>query len=133
MSNDKTASQQIDDIIKSTRDWRSKTLSEMRASINENDSGMVEEVKWKKPSKPSGVPVWSRYGIICIAETLKNAVRLTFPKGALIKDPDKLFNTRLDSNTVRAIDFFEGGKINRGALKEIILEALAINASKKSK
>jgi hypothetical protein len=91
---------------------------------------VVEEVKWKKPSKPSGVPVWSHAGILCVADTLKNAVRLTFPKGAQIKDPKKLFNTRLDSKTVRAIDFHEGDPVDEAALQALILEAVRLNTRK---
>ena len=83
--------------------------------INSAAPTIVEEVKWKKPSKPSGVPVWSHDGILCVADTLKNAVRLTFPKGAQLKDPQKLFNKRLDSNSVRAIDFYEGDAIDEDA------------------
>ena len=105
MSADKTISQQIDAIIKEPGDWRSETLSHVRALIKQADPAVVEEVKWKKPSKPMGVPVWSHDGNLCIADTLKNAVRLTFPNGAQLKDPQNLFNTRLDSKTVRAIDF----------------------------
>ena len=127
---DRSASQQIDDIIKKSGDWRGEKLSQLRAVIKEADSAVVEEVKWKKPSKPEGVPVWSHDGILCIADTLKNAVRLTFPKGAQMKDPKKLFNTRLDSNTVRAIDFHEGHTVDEAALKMLILEAVGLNTSK---
>jgi len=127
---EKSPSQQIDAIIKEPGDWRGKKLSELRALIKKADPAVVEEVKWKKPSKPSGVPVWSHDGIICVADTLKNAVRLTFPKGAQVKDPKKLFNTRLDSNTVRAIDFFEGEKVDEAALRALILEAVRLNISK---
>ena len=127
---EKSPSQQIDAIIKEPGDWRGKKLSQLRALIKKADPAVVEEVKWKKPSKPSGVPVWSHDGIICVADTLKNAVRLTFPKGAQVKDPKKLFNTRLDSNTVRAIDFFEGEKVDETALKALILEAVMLNISK---
>jgi hypothetical protein len=128
---EKSPSQQIDAIIKEPGDWRGRKLSQLRALIRRADPAVIEEVKWKKPSKPSGVPVWSHDGIICVADTLKNAVRLTFPKGALIKDPKKLFNTRLDSNTVRAIDFHEGENVDEAALKATILEAERLNASKK--
>ena len=103
-----SASQQIDAIIEGTSGWRGEKLSQLRAVIANADPDIVEEVKWKKPSRPEGVPVWSRGGNICVADTLKNAVRLTFPKGAQMKDPKKLFNTRLNSKTVRAIDYFEG-------------------------
>jgi len=123
-------SQQIDAILKEPGDWRGKKLSQLRTLIRKADPAVVEEVKWKKPSRPSGVPVWSHGGILCIGEMLKNAVRLTFPKGAQIKDPKKLFNTRLDSNTVRAIDFHEGDMVNDAALRALILEAVKLNALK---
>src|SRR5215469_13788334 len=126
----KSASQQIDAIIQESGDWRGKKLAQLRAFIKQADPDVVEEVKWKKPSKPEGVPVWSHDGILCIADTLKNAVRLTFPKGAQIKDPKKLFNTRLDSNTVRAIDFYEGDTVDKAALEALILEAVGLNARK---
>jgi hypothetical protein len=129
---EKSASQQIDAIIKKSNDWRGKRLAQLRILIKKSDAGIIEEVKWKKPSNLMGVPVWSRNGIICIGETLKNAVRLTFPKGAQIKDPKKLFNTRLASKTVRAIDFFEGDAVNEAALKALILEAAKQNTSKLS-
>ena len=130
MSEDKTISQQIDAIIAEPGDWRSETLSQLRALIKQADPAVVEEVKWKKPSKPSGVPVWSHDGILCVADTLKSAVRLTFPKGAQMKDPKKLFNTRLDSNTVRAIDFHKDDTVAEAALKALILEAVGVNTSK---
>ncbi len=129
--NDKSPSQQIDTIIKLADDWRGRTLSQLRALIKEADPGVVEEVKWKKPSKPMGVPVWSHDGIVCIGETLKNAVRLTFPKGASIKDPKKLFNTRLDSKTVRAIDVRENDPLNEAALKTLFLGAVRANRQRK--
>jgi hypothetical protein len=127
---EKSASEQIDDIIHKTSDWRGKKLSLLRSLINQADPDLVEEVKWKKPSKPEGVPVWSHDGILCVADTLKSAVRLTFPKGAQIKDPKKLFNTRLDSKTVRAIDFFENDTVDESALKALILEAVRVNSQK---
>src|SRR5215471_7788031 len=128
--NEQSASQQIDAIIAMQSDWRGKTLAQLRALIKKADPAVVEEVKWKKPSRPMGVPVWFHDGNICIADTLKNAVRLTFPKGAQIKDPKKLFNTRLDSNTVRAIDFYEGDTVDEAALEALILEAVGLNARK---
>lgn len=127
---DSSRSQQIDAIIKKYPDWRRKTLSQLRDLVKKADPSFVEEVKWKKPSNPSGVPVWSHDGIVCIGEALKNAVRLTFPKGALVKDPRKLFNTRLESNSVRAIDFHESDTIDEVALKKLILEAVRLNTSK---
>jgi hypothetical protein len=126
---DKSISQQIDDIIKKPGDWRGEKLAQLRAFIKEADPGVVEEVKWKKPSKPEGVPVWSHDGILCVADTLKNAVRLTFPKGAQMKDPKKVFNTRLDSNSVRAVDFHEGDTVDEDALRGLILEAVGLNTS----
>src|SRR2546429_2954609 len=116
---DASASQQIDDIVRRMAGWRGERLSQLRALIRGADPGVIEEVKWKKPSRPEGVPVWSHDGIVCIGEALKNAVRLTFPKGAQLKDPKGLFNTRLDSKTVRAIDFHEGDAINASALKAL--------------
>jgi hypothetical protein len=127
----KSPSQEIDAIIKNHNDWRGNTLSQLRALIRKADPALVEEVKWKKPSNPMGVPVWSHDGIICIGEALKNAVRLTFPKGAQMKDPEKLFNTRLESNTVRAIDIHENDSINEAALKNLIREAVSLNKTKK--
>ena len=126
---DKSAAQQINAIIKKYDDWRSEMLSPLRALIKQADPAFVEDVKWKKPSRPEGVPVWSHDGILCFSDTLKNAVRLTFPKGAQMKDPHKLLNTRLDSKTVRAIDFHEGDTINEAALKALILEAVGLNKS----
>ena len=124
---EKSPSEQIDAIIRESGDWRGKKLSQLRAIIKQADPGVVEEVKWKKPSRPEGVPVWSHDGILCIADTLKNAVRLTFPKGTQIKDPKKLFNSRLDSNTVRAIDFHEDDIVDEAALEGLILEAVGLN------
>src|SRR5919197_6001476 len=125
-SKEPSASRQIDAIINESGDWHGEQLSQLRRVIKKADPAVVEEVKWKKPSKPEGVPVWSHDGILCIGETLKNAVRLTFPKGAQMKDPKKLFNTRLDSNTVRAIDFHEGDALNEAALKVLILDAVRL-------
>jgi hypothetical protein len=127
---EKSPSQQIDAIIQEQSDWRGKKLSQLRALIKQADPAVVEEVKWKKPSRPQGVPVWSHGGNICVADILKNAVRLTFPKGAQMKDPKNLFNTRLDSKTVRAIDFQEEDTVNEDALIALILEAAALNTPK---
>ena len=124
---DLSASQQIDAKIRELGDWRGRRLSELRDLIKRADAGIVEEVKWKKPSNPSGVPVWSHDGIVCIGEPLKNAVRLTFPKGASTKDPKRLFNARLDSNSVRAIDTREGDKVDEAALTALIQEAVRLN------
>jgi hypothetical protein len=130
---DVPAAQQIDSILKELGDFRGDRLSQLRALIKNADRDIVEEVKWKKPSNPAGVPVWSHDGIVCIGEALKNAVRLTFPKGAVLDDPKKLFNARLDSNSVRAIDFREGDKVDEDAVKALIQEAGLLNASKTGK
>ena len=130
---DKSIPQQIEAIIKGPGDWRGRKLAQLRALIKKSDPAVVEEVKWKMPSKPMGVPVWSHDGIVCIADILKNAVRLTFPKGALIKDTKKLFNTRLDSKTVRAIDFYEDSDVDEAAIKVIVLEAVNLNTLKSHK
>jgi hypothetical protein len=121
------ASQEIDAIIKKPGDWRGETLSELRGVVLRAAPELVEEVKWKKPSRPEGVPVWSLDGIVCIGEMLKNAVRLTFPKGARMKDPEKLFNARMDSGSVRAIDFRDGEKLPEAALSALIAEAAGLN------
>jgi hypothetical protein len=126
-SKTESPSKQINSMIKKTDGWRGVTLSRLRAPILSADPALVEEVKWKKPSNPMGVPVWSHDGIVCFGNILKNAVRLTFPKGAQLKDPRKIFNTRLDSNTVRAIDVHEGERINEVALKDVIRQAVAVN------
>jgi hypothetical protein len=130
---DSSASKEIDAIIDKSDDWRGEKLGRLRAIILTADRAIVEEVKWKKPSRPEGVPVWSHGGIICTGEMLKNAVRLTFPKGAEMKDPTGLFNTRLDSKTVRAVDTGESGSVDKGALTALVREAIRLNASKVSR
>ena len=110
-------------------DWRDGVLSHLRDLIRDSDPDVIEEVKWRKPSNPEGVPVWSDHGMVCVGNILKNAVRLTFPSGAEIKDPKKLFNTRLESKTVRAIDFREVDTIDEPALKALIREAVRLNRS----
>ncbi len=129
-SEDPSPSDQIDAIIRNAAGWKGNLLSELRDVIRHVDPQIVEEIKWKKPSRPEGVPVWSLNGIICVADILKNAVRLTFPKGAGILDVKKLFNARTDSRTVRAIDFHEGEAVDREALKRITVNAVRINESK---
>lgn len=124
------ASEEIDAIIKKLPGWRGETLARLRASIKRASPSVVEEVKWKKPSNPAGVPVWSRDGIICIGEALKNSVRLTFPKGALIADPKKLFNARLDSKTVRATDVREGEALDGAAFAQLIRDAVRLNTAR---
>jgi hypothetical protein len=127
---DEPPSKQIDAIIAKSGDWRGEMLARLRAIVLDADSGIVEAVKWKKPSKPEGVTVWELGGILCVGETLKNAVRLTFPKGALVKDLKQIFNTRLDSKSVRAVDFHEGEAVDEPALQTLIREAVELNTSK---
>src|SRR6201995_4354173 len=121
------AAQEIDAIIANASDWRGEMLSRLRGIVLAAGPAVVEEVKWKKPSRPEGVAVWSLDGIVCIGEMLKNAVRLTFPKGAKLKDPKQLFNARIDSNSVRAIDFREGETLPEAALRALIREAVGLN------
>jgi len=117
----------IDELI-AAGDWRGKTLARVRALIHEADSEMVEEQKWAKATNPGGVPVFSHNGIVCTLETYKNAVKLTFPKGASVKDPAGLFNSSLDGNARRAIDIHEADKINEKALRDLIRAASGLNA-----
>ncbi len=126
----RTVSRQIDAIIKGSGDWRGKTLSQLRALVKEADPDIVEEVKWKKPSNPMGVPVWSHDGIVCTGGILKHAARLTFPKGALLRESRGLFNACLEGNAMRAIDFHEGDVMDKNALKAMVLEAVRLNKSK---
>jgi len=121
-------SQQIAAKVKELGDWRGKTLSRLRALIKQADPDVVEEWKWVKPSSP-GVPVWSDQGGICTGETYKSAVKLTFFKGASLKDPAGLFNSSLEGNTRRAIDFHEDDKINEKAFVTLIRSAVRLNKS----
>ena len=120
---DESPSRLIDARIKELGDWRGKTLSYVRALIKQADPEVVEEWKWR------GVPVWSHDGIICTGETYKSVVKLTFAKGASLKDPSKLFNSSLEGNTRRAIDFHEGEEIDEDAFKTLIRAAAALNRS----
>jgi hypothetical protein len=122
-----SAAKQIDAIITMHDDWRGDVISRLRAIIKKTDPQVVEEVKWKKPSKPEGVPVWTHAGTVCLCDTLKNAVRLTFPKGAQLTDPTNFFNVRLDSKTVRAIDIYENDQIDEDALAALVIAAVKIN------
>ena len=117
----------IDAKIAALGDWRGEMLARVRALIKEADPEIVEEVKWRKPSSPSGVPVWEHDGIVCTGETYKDKVKLTFARGASLEDPSGLFNSSLDGGTRRAIDFREGDKIDAKALKALIRAALALN------
>lgn len=123
-----SASKEIDLIIESKRDWRGEKLAQIRQAILSTNLDIVETVKWKMPSKPLGSPCWERGGILCVADYLKNAVRLTFPKGALIDDPDGLYNSRLDSKVTRAIDYSEESAIDVAALTAMLTKASELNS-----
>jgi hypothetical protein len=123
-----SASAVIDKGIAELGDWRGETLSRMRKLIKQADPDVVEEVKWVKPTNP-GTPTWEHDGIICTGETYKSVVKLTFAKGASLKDPAKLFNSSLGGNTRRAIDIHEGEKVDASAFKALIRAAVALNSS----
>ena len=127
-----SASALIDEKIKELGDWRGKTLSQIRALIKQADPEVVEELKWRKPSNPAGVPVWYHDGIICTGETYVNHVRLTFAKGASLEDPSGLFNSSLEGNVRRAIDIHQSDKADEAALKDLIRAAVALNLKGKS-
>jgi hypothetical protein len=120
----KSPSQQIDARITELGDWRGEMLGQLRTLIKEADPEVIEEWKWR------GVPVWYHDGMICTGETYKNVVKMTFAKGASLKDPSDLFNSSLDGNTRRAIDFHEGERINKKALKTLVRAAVTLNRSK---
>ena len=122
----------IDEKIKELGDWRGKTLAKVRAILHEADPEIVEEWKWVKPTSP-GTPVFSHGGIVCTGETYKTIVKMTFAKGAALKDPSGLFNSSLDGNVRRAIDIHEGDKVDEAALKDLIRAAVALNVKGKSK
>ncbi len=120
----------IDALISKTSDWRGATLAKLRKIIHDADPEIAEEVKWRRPSNPMGAPVWEHNGIVCVGNILKERVRLTFNAGAMLPDPQKLFNARLDSNKVRAIDYYEGDKLNAIALKALIRSGVEHNLAK---
>ena len=122
----------LDARIRELGDWRGETLAKVRQIIREADPEIIEEWKWAKATSP-GVPVFSHGGIVCTAETYKNAVKMTFAKGASLKDPSRLFNSSLEGNVRRAIDIHEGDTINEGALKDLIRAAVALNLQGNSK
>jgi hypothetical protein len=127
-----SASAFIDEKIKELADWRGKTLAKVRDLIHQADPEIVEEWKWVKPTSP-GTPIFSHGGIVCTGETYKNVVKMTFAKGAALKDPSGLFNSSLDGNVRRAIDIHETDKVDEAALKDLIREAVALNLRLKSK
>jgi hypothetical protein len=120
----------IDAKIASLGDWRGETLARLRALIRQADPQVVEQVKWRKASNPTGVPVWEHDGIICTGETYKDKVKLTFAAGASLEDSSGLFNSSLEGGTRRAIDFHEGDAIDEEALKALIRAAVALNTSR---
>src|SRR5438445_6478906 len=122
----------IDQKIKELGDWRGKTLAKVREIIHKADPEIVEEWKWAKATSP-GTPVWSHGGIVCTGETYKNVVKMTFAKGASLKDPSGLFNSSLEGNVRRAIDIHEGHKIDEAALKDLIRAAVALNLKGRDK
>lgn len=121
------ASQLVDERIRSLGDWRAEVLAAVRRLVHEADPDIVEEVKWARPGNPLGVPVWSRAGIVCTGETYKQAVKVTFARGASLPDPEGLFNSSLDGNTRRAIDIKEGETLDAGAFKKLVRAAIAEN------
>jgi hypothetical protein len=129
---DQSASELISKRIAELGDWRGKTLSRMRTLIKDADPDVVEEWKWVKPTKP-GTPVWSHDGIICTGESYKDIVKLTFAKGASLRDPARLFNSSLDGNVRRAIDIHEGEEPDESAFKALVRQAVVLNSSGKSK
>lgn len=133
MDSSQSPTEEIDQIVEDLGDWRGKTLSQIRDLINEADPQVVEEIKWRKPSNAmQGVPVWSHSGIICTGESYKDKVKLTFARGASLKDPSGLFNSSLGGGTRRAIDFLEGDRIDDRAFKDLIRAAVALNESSTS-
>ncbi len=114
-------------------DWRSQTIDRIRALIRQAAPAATEERKWRKASNPEGVPVWEDAGIICTGETYKDKVKLTFARGAALDDPKDLFNSSLEGNVRRAIDFFQGGAIDEDALKALVREAVALNKAEAPK
>ena len=131
-SQGQSASELISNRIAELGDWRGETLSRMRTLIKKADPDIVEEWKWVKPTTP-GTPVWSHGGIICTGETYKSVVKLTFAKGASLKDPARLFNSSLDGNVRRAIDIQEGEEVDQAAFTALVRQAVALNSSGKSK
>src|SRR5262245_18745809 len=129
---DQSASELISKRIAELSDWRGKTLSRIRMLIKEADPDVVEEWKWVKPTNP-GTPAWSHDGIICTGESYKNVVKLTFAKGASLKDPARLFNSSLDGHLRRAIDIHEREEVDESAFKALVRQAVALNRSGKSK
>ncbi len=130
LQGDQSFPELIDARIEVLGDWRGDMLARLRGLIKEADPEVVETVKWRKPSNPRGVPVWEHNGIICTGETYKGKVKLTFAKGASLEDPSGFFNAGLEGNTRRAIDFYEGDKVDEETFKDLIRAAVALNQSR---
>lgn len=130
MEMEKTGSDAIDEKLETLGDWRGALLARLRRLIREADPGVVEGVKWRKAANPLGVPTWEHDGILCTGESYRDKVKLTFARGASLKDPKRLFNSSLDGGTRRAIDFREGDGVDESAFKALVREAVAANGSK---
>lgn len=127
---DKSPSEQIDDIIKQRSGWKGDILERLRAVITDADPRIYEEIKWKMASRPEGLAVWSYEGIVCFAEVWKDNIKLIFAKGSKLDDRDKLFNARLKSSAVRAIELREGDEINESGIRNLVAEAVRLNTAK---
>ena len=127
---DKTVSEQIDDIINLHGGWKSVVLSRLRNIVTATDSAVFEEVKWKMPTRPEGLPVWSYDGIVCFAEIWKDNIKLIFMHGSQLQDEHKLFNARLKSESVRAIEMREGDSLNQAAFSQLVIEAIDLQKSR---
>lgn len=127
MANEEEGSRLVDARIAALGDWRGETLARVRALIRKADPDVSEDVKWRKPANPTGVPVWEHAGLICTGETYRDKVKFTFAKGASLDDPSGLFNASLDGNTRRAIDLHEGDAVDEAAFAALVREAVALN------
>jgi hypothetical protein len=130
---EKSGSDGIDEKLRTLTDWRGAMLARIRRLIKEADPDAVEAIKWRKPSNPLGVPVWEDRGLLCTGETYKDKVKLTFARGASLEDPSKLFNSSLDGNVRRAIDFAEHSDLDESAFKALVQAAVALNRSSSSR
>ena len=128
--NDRSASEQIDSIIEANNGWKGDLLKKLREVIRHADADVMEEIKWKMRTRPEGLAVWSHDGILCFVEIWKDNTKLLFPHGAQLKDPKKLFNSRLQSKDIRAIEFKDGSLVDEAALSELVTEAVKLNESK---
>jgi hypothetical protein len=131
--NDKSVSEQIDDIIEHHGGWKGDMLKRLRAIINDAEPRITEEIKWKMATRPEGLPVWAHDGIVCFTEIWKDNIKLIFFKGAQLTDRNTLFNSRLQSSTVRAIELHEGDQINAAGIKALVVDAVELNATAKNR